>query len=367
MRRHKRGRNIWLGWLALALPWSLAQAMMATPGQFAVSNSGAATYTLPIQVPPGTAGMEPKLALNYNSQGGNGLLGLGWSLSGLSAISRCPRTMAQDNVRGAVNYDNNDRYCLDGQRLMAVSGAYGADGAEYRTELDSFAKVVSYGSAGNGPAWFKVWTKSGQVMEYGATADARIEAQGKATVRVWALNRVQDTKGNYLTVSYAEDNANGDYYPQRIDYSGNANTNVAPNNAVQFEYEARPDSVPLYHAGSVVKTLQRLAHVKTYAGGALVSDYRATYDVSPSTRQSRITSFTECGYTGSAETCLPPITIGLDATAAGSYNLSSYTSQGDTCMQTCGSWQVADVNGDGKADLIHITSIPGPGLSHQNS
>ena len=117
-----------------------------TPGSFRVTESGAAEYRIPIRVPPGIAGMEPKLALVYNSQAGNGLLGMGWNLEGLSAVARCPQTMAQDAVRGGVNYDANDRYCLDGQRLMLISGAsYGADGAEYRTELESFSKVIGYG------------------------------------------------------------------------------------------------------------------------------------------------------------------------------------------------------------------------------
>ena len=150
----------------------------ATPGQFRVAESGAATY-IPIALPPGTAGMQPALSLNYNSQSGNGLLGVGWSLGGLSAITRCPQTQAQDGVRGSVNYDSNDRFCLEGQRLIVVSGIYGADGAEYRTEIESYSRIVSYGTAGNGPAYFKVWSKSGQVMEYGVTNDSRIEVQGK--------------------------------------------------------------------------------------------------------------------------------------------------------------------------------------------
>src|SRR5882724_13333190 len=80
----------------------------ATPGSFRVTETGAAEYRIPIQVPPGVAGMEPKLALLYNSQAGNGLVGVGWSLEGLSSITRCPRTIAQDGARGAINYDMND-------------------------------------------------------------------------------------------------------------------------------------------------------------------------------------------------------------------------------------------------------------------
>src|SRR6185503_15887383 len=160
--------------------------------------------------------MEPKLALVYNSQAGNGLLGVGWSLEGLSSITRCPRTMAQDGVRGGINYDANDRFCLDGQRLMAINGSvYGADGTEYRTERESFSKVISYGAAGNGPAWFRVWTKGGQILEYGNDPNnppnSRVKAQGKQSVRVWAVNKVSDSKGNSLTVTYSQDNANGDF------------------------------------------------------------------------------------------------------------------------------------------------------------
>jgi hypothetical protein len=114
------------------------------------------------------------------------LAGVGWSLAGLPTVSRCPQTLAQDGAIGHVAFDANDRFCLDGQRLVAISGTYGADGTEYRTEVDGFSKVISRGSAGTGPAWFEVRTKSGQILEFGNTADAKVLVQGAATIRVWA-------------------------------------------------------------------------------------------------------------------------------------------------------------------------------------
>ena len=177
-----------------------------SPESIKVSSGGAATQSIPIVVPPGTAGVQPNLSFNYNSQGENSLLGVGWSVSGLPIIHRCPRTVAQDGIRWGINYNSDDRFCLDGQRLMAISGSDGADNSEYRTEVDSFLKVTAKTAAGtSGPAHFIVKTKGGETMEFGgnaSSAEGRIEAHGKTAVRVWALSKVSDVKGNYLTISY---------------------------------------------------------------------------------------------------------------------------------------------------------------------
>jgi hypothetical protein len=337
--------------LLLAPCIAQAQTTVAgsTPGSFRVTESGAAEYRIPIRVPPGIAGMEPRLALVYNSQAGNGLLGVGWDLEGLSAIGRCPRTLAQDGVRGSVNYDANDRFCLDGQRLMAISGTYGADGTEYRTERESFNKVISYGVAGNGPAWFKAWTKSGQIIEYGNTADSRVEAQGKATVRVWAQNKISDTKGNYLTVTYIEDSPNGDYRPDRIDYTGNAGTALAPASSVRFVYESRSDVTPFYQAGALIRQTHRTVAIEAWIGSSQSGRYALAYDNLGAAGMSRVTGVAHCDALGA---CMPAHQLAW-ATVASFNNFSIKPNLvGEDGYYMGYTPYIGDFNGDGKADVL---------------
>jgi hypothetical protein len=359
----------WLG-LSSRLGWGLgvvaataillstpAQAQTTVPGkipgQFAVSPSGAATYSIPIQVPPGIAGMQPKLSLEYNSQAGNGIMGMGWSLAGLSSITRCPATMAQDGVRGGVNYDGNDKFCLDGQRLIVVSGAYGAAGSEYRTEVEGFSKVTATGLAGSGPESFVVNTKAGLTMEYGnpgvaaASANARIEAQGKSSVMIWALNKITDIKGNSMSFAYYEDNANGAFLPASVSYA---------DNSVQFVYDTvqRPDIQTAYQAGSRTTLSQRLKTIATYVGVKAIATTNIQYSQSPDLQKSNISSVQLCD---GANICLAPTTIfsnEMKTTGfvdAGNYFVGGWAYPADgTGVRDF----VMDVNGDGKSDLVRL-------------
>lgn len=116
----------------------------AIGGTVDVSALGGATYTIPVKVPDGINGVKPSLSIVYNSQGGNGLLGWGWNLACGSVITRVGQTLYHDGVVKGVNF-NDDRFALDGQRLMVLDNVpYGANGAEYRTEIDGNSKIVSY-------------------------------------------------------------------------------------------------------------------------------------------------------------------------------------------------------------------------------
>src|SRR3569833_151118 len=172
------------------------------PGEIAVAPSGAATYTIPIQEPPGIAGMQPTLSLAYGSQGGNGELGMGWSLNGLSVLHRCSATRAHDGYIVFINFDRWDRFCLDGQRLVGPTAPTQTGPDQYRwdfrPEIWDQSEVVGYNVSGtpnndvakNNHKKNKEQTKTGHNKKNKRTEDSRIEAQGRTDVRVWALNKI---------------------------------------------------------------------------------------------------------------------------------------------------------------------------------
>src|ERR1043166_2825893 len=340
-------RRRWLaasaGAALLATTIGSASAQMAIPGKFQVNAAGGATYTIPIAVPPGIAGMTPSLTLEYNSHASNGILGMGWSLGGLPAISRCAATIAQDGARGAISYTATDRFCLDGQRLVAMGGTYGGDGTEYRTEVDSFSRIKSYGNAGGGPAWFEVRTKSGQIMQFGNTPDSQIIAQGTAIPRAWLVNKVSDTVGNFYTVQYQPDaNGAGQAYPQSISYAGNT---------ISFIYATtRPDPLVIYEAGAKQKVSSLLTNVQTSKSSGPVADYRLAYQQTSGTHRSILTSVTLCDR-ASTPSCLPATNVGWNTGSDGFALLPE-----NAWLTPGGGDHVGivqgDVNGDGRGDLV---------------
>lgn len=141
-------------------------------GTHNVSLTGAATYNVPIIVPPGTAGMEPSVSVNYNSQGGNGLLGYGWNISGISMITRTPPTRFYDGFLDAVKFNKHDAFTWNGKRLIKIGGIGDGD-TLYTTQAEGYTRIVASGSSGNGPLYWTITLKNGTKMTYGSSEDSR--------------------------------------------------------------------------------------------------------------------------------------------------------------------------------------------------
>ena len=247
-------------------------------GNIAVDNTGAASYSIPIDVSPGTAGMEPKLAISYNSQRGNGLLGVGFSVDGLSGIVRTPCTILHDGFIDGVDFDSNDRFMLDGQRLIKISGTYGLSGSQYRTEIDNFSRVTLYGNVNDSSSYFKVETKAGLIMEYGHSSGA-MKPDGRTENISWLVDKVSDTAGNYMQYIYVSDydGVAGEHLLDRIEYTMNDAMSLTTFSSVEFVYEPRPDTLSGFRAGSEFNRTKRLERVRVMYGADEVFNYQLEY------------------------------------------------------------------------------------------
>lgn len=234
--------------IILAIPKpTFAYQVGSDAGSFKVGSSGQGNWILPIAAPPGIGGITPKLNVSVSTVGSNGLLGQGGNLSGLSSISRCSKTIAQDNLNKSVDITINDSFCLDGNRLKLISGEYGADGSEYRTEFESFQKIIAHGSAGAaGPKYFEVHGRNGSTLVFGddSSGNASINTPVSGAVIQWRISHVQDIDSNQI--SYAYDNfstENGiETSIKTIHYGINNNQGIDNNLKIEIIYEDQPNS-----------------------------------------------------------------------------------------------------------------------------
>lgn len=411
----KPGR--WVTLIGFARHVAISAGLLICSGaqaQVTVGEGGTPTYSQAIAVPPSVAGMAPNIGLLYSSGGVNGPLGYGWSLQGISTITRCPAIKAIDGAARGVDYSGADKLCLDGQRLIQTNAAgvplafpqtndsLGGVVREYRTEKDSFARVRSYGSvngnAANGPQYFKVWTKSGQIYEYGnnanAQANAAIAVQGKSVVSAWAVSRISDTLQNFIDFQYEQRDVAWGSGPTagapslghewnlvEVRYTGTAS--AQPANRIRFTYSDRAnvaggaqDRGEAYHQGAKNVSVRRLDAVRTYtnwpgnvsvwpaappATAVKVKTVKLSYDQGPVSNRSRLVKIQECA--GSAETaCTPPVSFSYSAggtdpfTVTNGFNLTT-----EVLTSTSGNYGVliGDFNGDGISDLIRWADTPG--------
>jgi RHS repeat-associated protein len=331
---------------ALALPPAPAGATTVagrTVGTFAVSPTGAATYTIPIWAPPGPRGLQPHIALTYNSQQGNGIVGVGWSISGLSSIYRCNLTYAQDAAPAPVALVTGDGYCMDGQRLRLTGGTYGTAGSTYQTEIANFVNVTAYGSAGNGPSYWIAQDRNGHTYTYGNGGNSQVLATGSTTASAWMLDEVSDPPGNTMTISY--NTATGSAVPAVISWTPSSHGLSTYNYTMTFGYGANvpQSSLYAYTAGTAVTNTNLLTSIVVAYSGTTVKNYVLSYQTSPTTARYELKQVQECSDSGGTN-CLLPTVITYQSGASGLGTATSLTA----------GYSHYDYNGDGYPDLLYV-------------
>lgn len=247
----------------------------------ATVSQGSANYTIPIQLPAGTNNVVPSITIMYQSLSGDGLMGVGWNLIGLSAITRNIKSFYHDGFVAPANVDLNDKFAIDGVRMIGTSGIYGANTATYAKESEDFSKITSFGISGTGPTYFTVETKEGVVMEYGNTSDSKFMAANNEDVLLWKMNKISYKDGNYI--DYVYETVNNEIRIKEIKYTGNnlISPQLLPYNTISFEYQARDPNQKFknstYEVDRVVALNSLLTKITITSDGQVFKDYRFNY------------------------------------------------------------------------------------------
>ncbi len=306
-----------------------SDAIGKIPANFSVGATGAVIYQVPIEVVPGINGMQPSLSLNYNSRGGNGVMGVGWSFGGVSMVHRCGNDYTHDGKAMPITLTGDDNRCFNGKRII--------DG---RTEIDSFNKITEINDG------YEVLTKNGLTKLY--THQVKL---GSATYQ-WLLKSVKDKYNNQIIYSYI--NHKGHSYLSDIKYSGGK---------IVFKYkENREDSVSRYLAGKELVQEKLLERVSVYSAVEKKLQIVRVYDLeftsneapalSTTTQRSLLHSIKLCAFAkGIIESCLPGLTFSWLSNID---SLLSFTEQDSSIQSIIAMTDTVplDWNGDGRIDLL---------------
>ncbi|WP_299243003.1 RHS repeat-associated core domain-containing protein [uncultured Aquimarina sp.] len=316
-----------------------------TMGDLSVSLTGGATYTVPIAVPPGINGITPDIALSYNSQGTSGIAGYGWSISGLSSITRIPATEYHDGIKDPVDFDHLDRFALDGQRLILKSGTHGGNGATYQTENYSNLKITSVGTSSYGtsygPAYFKVQYPDGSTAYYGSTTASRSRLE-------YAITYMENPQGIRISYQYTTQ----DNVLQIANIGYGAKGNSTPSNEIQFEYQLRSLKETFYIDGIAFLRKNKLAAIKVVGNGIPFRNYRLTYTSTQRPLLDRLNQIQE--FSGDDQSARTPITFSYQGSPSNGFDYSLTTSNfGVGNIEQRNAETVSlDFTGNGKMDFM---------------
>ena len=336
-------------------PYSLTNGVGAIPGNFNVSSTGRANYRIPLRIPPSIQNIAPEFALNYSGQNFNDVFGVGWFMEGVSEITRCGTTIVQEGYIDGVNFNASDKFCLNGQKLIAVTGSYGANGTVYRTETESHSRIVST-SSGTNPSSFTVHRPDGTIETYGGGNSTQTDSSG-ANIYAWKISQLKDRQENYVTFNYTKNAAAGKHQLQSIQYTGNFLSQLTPQNEIKLIYGARTDVIRTFSDSHFEQIDERVTRIEIWLKGSKIREYRLGYTNASGTAMSLLNSIQDCPIVGATEYCIPATTF-----AWGAFNnlitFSSAQTSTDTSSYPNGNqfddqkYHIGDVDGDGQDDLI---------------
>ena len=291
-------------------------------------------YQVPIELPAGFGGLSPALALTYSGALGNGPLGIGWTLAE-------PRIQRSTRL-GVPKFDDSDVLEIAGiasGRLIAIAAG------EYRVEGSGQTVRVRRVGAG-----FEVDDGQGVHYRLGVTASARQEGDATHTL-AWRVEDQTNQMGERIRYEYAHDR--GQVYLSRITWG------PADRYTADLRYEPRSDATTSYREGFRVVTGQRLAAVTVTALGVQRRSYQLAYDATfPVARLAGVSS-TGLGGSGA----WPALSFSYAVTAPPV--ITPIAGIGNWRLNSSGTTLV-DLDGDGAADLLQLTSGGHSYLTNQN-
>ena len=338
-----------------------------TKGELQISNSGTPTYKVPIALPPGIKDVAPQLAITYNGASVQGLAGMGWNLVGISSISRVSSRLDLDGILDPVDFDNLDRYALDGQRLIEKTGAHGAPGTTYQTENYSNLKIESSGQFSHkaletclkmgvnpdgsikyscsqplflsSPQSFTVTFVDGSKAYYGDTTDSR-------GLMNWMISRWIDPQGNYIDYTYETEN--NTQRIKTISWGNNINVASGYENQITFNYKARlrTEYSFLNFNNIKVEVNKILSDVSVFTGGQLFRKYTLNHE-SVSGNYQRVKNIIE---SNGANENANPITFNYNDTNEGFAPVEKF--DGVTDNDLANVKLSGDFDGNGEQDFV---------------
>src|SRR5260370_668184 len=296
---------------------------------------GTGSYVVHLECPNGPNDIGPRLMLRYDTGGGSGPFGMGFSLP-------LPRLL-RSTTRGFPRYDATETLRLEGAgELVALAGG------AYRPQVDGGAWRAEAQADG-----FRLTDREGLHFFLGTTQNTRLaDTAAPKRAYAWHLERIEDALGNDAIFTWMRDG--NQMYLTRVAYGIYE---------IRFHYVPRPDSIRWGRAGFPVVTALRCdtieLHLPTEAS-SLLRRWTLAYRQAEANGASLLTGVTLSGFDDAGKRLAAP-PISLDYAKFRPRELKRFSSldagaEPGPLDRVGRRMELVDWNGDGLPDLLEIAA-----------